>query len=282
MAVFDDAWWDARMVNDRGEIDLTSADFGSAVGAWVRWRLVDDLMSRFYVDYGLEGIFGGWGEAPLYQVRLASPTCERESRYFGRICANGPHVATPGAEPSLDVAGLQPYRVQPPTEGDVPSHAQVWQTYGDYLTAVTRDLRLADASVVGHEKCFHRRGRSSAQLAFRLAVLLRTSNGAGVAPDDALVTVTPAHEPFLRDVAPWFREPVPVGAPRWLLVTTGSTRELPADDGEAQVEPLADAWIITNDGSIHHSGGVVNAREMWRAGASEDGIIAELIGIEAE
>jgi len=276
---FDDDWWNARTLNRDGRLDLQNTDFTSGVGAWVRWRLVDDLMSRFYFDYGLEGVFGVHQEDPLYQFRLGSPSCAREARYFGRVCANGPHVAV--AEDAVDVDGkaLTPYRIQFPVEGDLNSHSRVWETYQDYLQAVIADLGLADAEVTGHERCFHRRGRSSAQLAFRLAVLLRTANGEDFSQSDRLVTVTADNEADLRTAAPWFRQPLASGAPQWLLVTVDTT--LFSDSEQIEFEPSADVWVVTNEGHIHYAGGTVDARRLWRQGMREDQIVAELTGMEA-
>lgn len=276
---FDDDWWNARILNRDGRLDLQNTDFTSGVGAWVRWRLVDDLMSRFYVDYGLEGIFGINQEDPLYQFRLSSPTCAREARYFGRVCANGPHVAVAEDAPAVDGTALTPYRIQLPVEGDLDSHSRVWDTYEDYLRAVIADLGLADAGVAGHERCFHRRGRSSAQLAFRLAVLLRTANGGDFSKSDRLVTVTADNEADLRTAAPWFREPLPDGAPRWLLVAVDAT--LFSDGEQIEFEPPTDVWVITNEGQVYHAGGTVNARALWRHGMREDQIVAQLTGMEA-
>src|SRR5215213_2737093 len=90
MAAFDEAWWDARSMPD-GFIDTTGLPAeGSSSAAWTRWRLIDELLRRYYVDFGLEPGFGLMG-IELYQVAVFSPTCRRAPRYFGRLCGTGIH-----------------------------------------------------------------------------------------------------------------------------------------------------------------------------------------------
>lgn len=279
MGAFDEDWWDERISGGRGGVDLTEVDFGSEVGAWSRWRLVDELMTRFYVDFGLEGFFGDAGEASLYQLKLASPSCAKAPRYFGRLCANGPHVAVDEDTPTFaGVNTLTPFRVQAPPDGDLPSHSKSWPHWSAYREQVIADLGLAGAGVVGHEHCFHRRGRSAAQLAFRLAVLLRTANGNNFASGFDLAFASRYSDAALRQAAPWFHEVHPPGAPRWLLVTNhpALAHSLPEAPDQAVT-----AWIVTNEGRIHHRQGTTNARDEWRSGKSETEIVAALTGVHA-
>src|SRR4051794_32970027 len=91
MAAFDQSWWDDRTMHF-GKIDTGGLVLdGATYTAWVRWRLIDELLRRYYVDIGLEPGFGLIG-TELYQVALISPTCQRMPRYFGRLCGTGVHA----------------------------------------------------------------------------------------------------------------------------------------------------------------------------------------------
>ena len=102
MAPFDQSWWDDRSLR-YGIVSDGLPNEGDDFAVWARWRLVDELLQRFYVDIGLEPFFGLLG-VELYNVGLASPTCRRHARYFGRLCGTGVH---PDFEEHLDVGAAR-------------------------------------------------------------------------------------------------------------------------------------------------------------------------------
>ncbi len=94
MAASDQSWWDDHTMHLGAFNTSGLAGEGSTYTNWIRWRLVDELLRRFYTDVGLEPGFGLMG-GELYQVALISPTCRRAPR-SGRLCGIGLHPRTNG------------------------------------------------------------------------------------------------------------------------------------------------------------------------------------------
>lgn len=261
MAAFDEAWWDLRTMRN-GVIDTHGMPLeGTPQLSWVRWRLIDDLLQRYYLDIGLEPVFGHLG-VELYNIGLASPTCHRAPRYFGRLSGPGVH--------SEDDASSLELTIQPTMAwanigtGHESDHEAVWSSWSDYRTAAIRTLGLTGAGVKGHEGCFHRRGKALTPLMYRVALLLRTDAGYDLSPEgERMLTVTPDgtglrdHRVFV-DLISSAGDTLPSGPPRYLGVST--------QNGD---------WIaLRTDGVILTTAGPVDAGGLWRSGADPEAIAA--------
>jgi hypothetical protein len=174
MGAFDAGWWDARTLS-KGDVDTTSGPgTESERGSWIRWRLIDDLIDRFYVDLGLEAGFGAIG-VELYQVVVSSPNCRRSPRYFGRLCGN--HVHT--ERERLVEGGPWPLDYAATARSDA-VEAGTWHNWGSYRKEAIATLGLDRASVAGHERCFHRRGKSLYQVMWRVGLAIAHQSGGGL------------------------------------------------------------------------------------------------------
>ncbi len=264
MGAFDTDWWDARCVVN-GRIDTNGVPWEGAhhVG-WIRWRLIDELLQRHYVDIGLEPGFGLLG-SELYNVALWSPTCRRAPRYFGRLCGVDVH---PEDDSDLVTSwGVTGLRWANTGNADI-LYGGSWATWSDYLHDAIACLGLADAGVTGHENCFHRRGKAMTPLVFRVALLLRTDGGrALIDGDDRMLTLTTPNDGAARQDSPAAEligacgGVVPSGPPRFLAVG------LP-DDRWAALR--TDGWAAT-------PAGPVDIGDLWRAGATPEQIARALI-----
>lgn len=261
MVAFDEHWWDVRSLRF-GRVDTGGLPHeGATFVAWVRWRLIDDLLQRYYLDFGLEPAFGLMG-TEMYMVGLVSPTCQRSPRFFGRLCGNGVHAEDDSSMVSpldglpLTWAGLG--------GGDI--HDGTWESWSDYRHAAIRVLGLADAGVSGHEGCFHRRGKALTPLIYRIALLLRTDGGFDLTVGgDGMRTVAgwDTNSADLRpitDVITQAGGAIPPGPPRYLAV-----------DNEVYgwVALRTDGWAATPKGPIDIAG-------LWRRGAGEEEIAAAI------
>lgn len=252
---FDSSWWEERIASQ-----------SSVEGHyWRRWRLVDAILQRFYVDLGLQPIFG-WMGTELYQVGIASPCCMRAPRYFGRLCDGG-GVHSEGDDASMVNEKLGGVRLDPfgpvGLQADRSWHPDTDQPrvpWDEYLEGAFETLRLSEAGVVGHEGCFHRRGRDLTPLMFRVALLLRVGEDAhGVDGRDFLQHVpTSGDVGDLQEAVDIMRihgEDNPIGAPRSMAVR------------------YRGVWsVLRNDGWVAGGGDVLDARFYWRAGASAERI----------
>lgn len=165
--------------------------------AWIRWRLIDDLLQRHFTDIGLEPGFGMMG-TELYNVALHSPTCHRAPRYFGRLCGTDVH---PEDDSDLLAGMLGDNKLTWAGAGSPELLAEgTWDTWSDYLQDAIATLSLGTAGITGHEGCFHRRGKALTPLMYRVGLLLRTDGGRASAGDDnRLLTLTAAGNPALGD-----------------------------------------------------------------------------------
>lgn len=249
-------WWEHRISAQRGE----GANF------WRRWRLVDEMLQRYYGDQGIQPIFG-WMGSELYQVAVASPCCVRAPRYFGRLCDQGGlHPESNDVDMINDHLGgltLAPYG---PT-GDVTDrswHPETEELTGtpwfDYLEHSIHVLGLDGAGVAGHEGCFHRRGRDLTPLMFRIALLLRTGDeGHGISGDDFV-----RHVPTTNDAGD-LQEAVDI------LRIHGQENH-PGAPRSMAVRHQGIWYVIRNDGVIFGGGDTVDAAAHWRSGATADRI----------
>lgn len=262
MTAFDEAWWDARTRrHDRYDLDGVPTE-GALHVAWMRWRLVDELLRRYYVDIGLEPAFGLLG-VELYQIALTSSTCKRAPRYFGRLCGAGVHP-NESADVHPGLVGLRPAGLSV----DSP-HGGSWASWSAYLHSAIRALGLDGAGVVGHEGCFHRRGKALTPLIYRVALLIRTDGGHRVEDKDAMLTVTlnddtSRHREAVVDVITRAGGTVPPGPPRFIGVRTPAGWTALSTDG----------WVATPAGPVDAAG-------LWRRGANEEeiaGAIHESLG----
>jgi len=114
---------------------------GSSYVTWIRWRLIDELLRRYYVDIGLEPAFGLMG-TELYQVPLTSPTCRRAPRYFGRLCGIGIHP-----EDDTDTCSIPGVELAWSGTGGRDLHEGAWTTWSEYLHDAIHTLGLAGAGV---------------------------------------------------------------------------------------------------------------------------------------
>ncbi len=71
VGAFDEVWWDSKTMTLHG---VDTRDEGSVAPRlnWIRWRLIDELLRRFYLDFGLEVGFGPMG-VELYNDPIWSP-----------------------------------------------------------------------------------------------------------------------------------------------------------------------------------------------------------------
>jgi hypothetical protein len=247
VAAFDQSWWDDRTLR-YGKVAEGEPTGGDDHATWTRWRLVDELLQRFYVDIGLEPLFGLMG-VELYQVGLASPTCRRHARYFGRLCGAGVH---PEHEDFLDVG----VPLAPANLADRDLHEDSWPDWPTYRRDAIRTLGLVNAGVPGHEGCFHRRGKALTPLMYRIALLLRTDGGHGISPYREIITVTGHGEQVLdtsqiRPIIEVCGGTIPPGPPRYFAVS----HEL-----YDWVALRADGWVATTHGPV-------DAAALWRSGA---------------
>jgi len=259
MGAFDTDWWDARCVVN-GRIDTNGVPWEGAhhVG-WIRWRLIDELLQRHYLDIGLKPGFGLLG-SELYNVALWSPTCRRAPRYFGRLCGVDVHPeADSGLVASSGVTGL---RWANTGAADL-LYGGVWATWSAYLRDAIATLGLAEAGVVGHENCFHRRGKASTPLVFRIAVLLRTGGGrALIDGDNRMLTLAadqngaPARNAPAIDIIRACGDTIPGGPPRFVAVELGDDR---------WVALRTDGWAATPTGPV-------DIGALWRGGATPEQI----------
>lgn len=262
MVAFDEQWWDVRTVH-HGRFDTGGLPAeGATYVAWIRWRLIDELLRRYYVDVGLEPGFGLMGNE-LYNVALISPTCRRAPRYFGRLCGSDVHPEDDGALVSLD--GL-PLTWAGSTERTLTEGT--WATWSEYRHAAIRTLGLANIGVAGHERCFHRRGKALTPLMYRVALLLRTDGGYDLAPyDNAMLTVAnwtnDQHGQPIREIVEVIRQcggTIPPGPPRYIAV-------------QSEIY----GWIaLSTDGWVATPAGPIDAGGLWRGGASEEEIAAAI------
>lgn len=252
MTAFDEAWWDAR-TRRHGRFDVAGDPSEATHVAWMRWRLVDELLRRYYVDFGLEPGFGPMG-VELYQIALFSPTCQRAPRYFGRLCGPGLHPEQEG-DTHIGPLGLRWAAL-----GSESTHDGTWTAWSDYRHQAIRALGLAEAGVTGHEGCFHRRGKALTPLMYRIALLLRTDGGLRVEGNDAMLTLTAEpgdsqHRSAVVDVITRAGRSVPSGPPRYIGVWTSA------------------GWIaLCTDGWVATPAGPVDAAGLWRRGADEEEI----------
>ncbi|MBK5221565.1 MAG: hypothetical protein JJE52_01545 [Acidimicrobiia bacterium] len=257
MAAFDEDWWNLR-TQQVGRFDLVGVPTdGAGHVTWMRWRLIDELLQRFYANVGLEPLLGLIG-TELYQVALASPTCLRAPRYFGRLCGTGVHADDESGMLSplgdVELAWAQLGRGSH-------DHPQTWDTWTGHLKDMIGALGLAGASVPGHEGCFHRRGKSLAPLMYRLALLLRTGGGRDLTPQgDAMLTVVrrdgpsspPESHEQVVDVIVRAGGDVPTGPPRFI-----------------GVRDVQGCWIaVRNDGWLATPQGTIDCASLWRERAT--------------
>jgi hypothetical protein len=256
MSVFGEEWWDAKTMtldglDTRGEPTIPRL-------LWIRWRLIDELLRRFYLDVGLEVGFGPLG-MELYNDPVWSPNCERAPRYFGRLCANHVHSAINDECPELAPAylgGAQDYMPE-----------NVWPSWSEYLASAIEALGLGEAGVPGHEGCWHRRGKAILPLVFRVALLLRAS-GVDLRNSRQGMCTYPCHDgedPCNRDDVAGLdavftlldqRGELAGSRPRGLIVRQNE-------------EP----WIaIRADGQVFTRHGDTDVRAMWQAGDGEAAI----------
>lgn len=254
MAAFDQAWWDARTLTF-GRVQPSEHD---TTGYWIRWRLIDDLLQRYYNDFGLEPSFRTLGRE-LYNVALASPTCQRAPRWFGRVCATaGVHPARgPMSSGFLDLDAANAL------------HADRWPDWRTYRTAAIATLGLADAGVVGHDGCFHRRGKALTPLVYRIALLLRTEGAEALdMMQDRMVmfsTNDTGSDPNERRaltaaITACGEDPAPGGPPRFIGVDTR---------GGSWIALRTDGWIATRNGPF-------DAAARWRGGDNIETIAAAI------
>lgn len=263
MAAFDEAWWDARTLV-HGYVVHTlhqPRDF------WVRWRLVDDLVQRFYLDFGLEPIFSNMG-VEHYQVGLASPACRRAPRYFGRLCGSG--GVHSGHE--FDLETVNGVRLEACLEGDKDAHGVEALTWEEYRIRAIEAMGLATAGVVGHEGCFHRRGKSMTPLMYRLAVLLRTE-GVGHLDftDVGMITRTPkAAKAYPEDVRHIDE----------IIRSCGQSPDVPGPPRYTGVRLWTYQWVaLRNDGWVATANGPLDAAELWRRGNDIETIAAAIAAL---
>jgi len=157
MAAFDTDWWDARCLLG-GKVDTCGVPFeGADHVTWIRWRLIDELLQRHFTDVGLEPGFGLMG-TELYNVAIYSPTCQRAPRYFGRLC--GPDVH-PEDDSDLVTGQLGDGKLTWAGAAEAEMlHGGSWDSWTSYLQDAIAALGLGTAGIIGHEGCFHRRGKA--------------------------------------------------------------------------------------------------------------------------
>lgn len=251
---FDSGWWEERAASE--------ADGHH----WRRWRLIDEILQRFYVDLGIQPVFG-WMGTELYQVAIASPCCARAPRYFGRLCdQGGVHPTGSGDVGTVneELGGLRlaPYREHDDDtdSGWHPDADDAGLPWHDYLESSIETLGLAEAGVKGHEACFHRRGRDLTPLMFRIALLLRVGEGSRpIDGHDFLCHVpTNGEAGELQEAVDILRvhdESHAAGAPRTMAVRHRGV------------------WfVLRNDGWIGGGNMSINAGDFWRTGASAERI----------
>jgi hypothetical protein len=241
------SWWDSKTLTLDG---VDTRDYpGIPRLNWVRWRLIDELLRRYYQDIGLEIGFGQLG-VELYNDPIWSPNCKRAPRYFGRLCAHHVHSSMTDKWDELRPSyggGTQDFLL----EG-------VWPTWTEYLQTAIQVLGLASSGVPGHEGCWHRRAKAVFPLVFRVALLLRTAGEVGpVDLHDGMYTYPGAAQEVdgLEGVLTLLEQQKELtgATPRGLVVRRNE-------------EP----WIaIRSDGFVLTRHGTANIREMWQQGEDE-------------
>jgi hypothetical protein len=252
MAVFDELWWDSKTLTLSG---VDTRGIGPEVPRlnWIRWRLIDELLRRYYVDFGLEVAFGPLG-VELYNDPIWSPNCAIAPRYFGRLCQN--HVHSAGEHEKSYWPGIHDFlggtgRWQ---------EAAVWPSWRAYLRESVAVLGLSKASVPGHVACWHRRGKAVLPLVFRIALLLRTAGEIGPKTDSEGMYSYPTPVDSgvdlseIRSIIRANGEPAEGTTPRGLFVTRDSER--------SWIALRADGYVMARQGNLH-------LREIWYEGASE-------------
>lgn len=257
---FSAAWWDSRTLTSEGVDTRTAPEGPEGIARfnWIRWRLVDELLRRYYRETGLEPGFTV-EQVELYNVLLWSPNCSRSAQYLGRLCAAGTHGSTaeeatwPLENPLPGFGGGQ----------SEPLDNVLIPTWGEYLKAAIAALGLTNSGSPGHESCWHRRGKAVYPLVYRVALLLRTA-GRGVKDYNEIgmvsypmVTygISPSERDEIERVLSSHDEPLE-GPPRGVIV-------------RRQSHP----WVVLrSDGHLFTRSGSLNFREMWRAGSSESEI----------
>jgi hypothetical protein len=266
MAAFDEQWWDLRTVHF-GKYDTGGlVDDGGNYVLWVRWRLIDELLRRYYTDFGLEPAFGLFG-TELKDVALMSPTCRRAPRYFGRLTGMG----IKSEDDTILITsptGLNLTWAKNPGGSDSEGP---WESWSEYRQHAIRTLGLATAGVTGHQGCFHRRGKTLTPLMYRVALLLRTNGGYDLMfLDDAMLTVgswmSLQHNDAFASISRVIADcggSIPPGPPRYI-----------------GVEHEIYKWIaLRTDGWIATPAGPVDAAGLWRAGANEEEIASAVYTI---
>ena len=271
---FSAEWWDSRVLN-QGKIDnRRAADDPQAVARfnWTRWRLIDELLQRYYRETGLEPGFSV-GQRELYKVLLWTPNCRRTPQYLGRLCDVGAHGATgeecvwPIGRPLPSFGGGQP---EPYEDVLVP-------TWGEYLKSVIAALGLTASGTPGHEACWHRRGKAVYPLVYRVGLLLRTSDQP--APSDTS-EVRMASYPFSSEISDWNASSEERDQVVDLL--RGHGEPLDGQPRGIMVRRQGTPWVaLRSDGKALTQASSLDFREMWKAGGSESEIakaIEELAG----
>ena len=120
-------------------------------------------------------------------------------------------------------------------------------------------LRLGGAGVVGHENCFHRRGRDLTPLIYRVALLLRTDERDGTLENHEMWTIQPwpgATKPSdSRDSAD-------------RLLISHDEADHPGPPRFTGIRRGGHTMVVANDGRIFGKAGQLDAANMWRRGAT--------------
>ena len=252
MDAFSRSWWDSKTLTLDG-VD-TRAYVGTPRLNWIRWRLMDELLRRYYLDIGLEVGFGQQG-IELYNDPLWSPNCSRTPRYFGRLCANHVHSAIEETWEELGESfrgGTQDFV----SEG-------VWPTWSDYLGTAIETLGLESSGVPGHAGCWHRRAKAAFPLVFRVALLLRTGGEIGPTQmHDGMYTYPGVDEYLDGTILTLLKDngELEGTTPRGLVVRR---------EEEPWIAIRSDGWVLARHGSTH-------IREMWLKGADEMAIAKQV------
>lgn len=264
----DAAWWDRRTLTDKRVVFEAQAlpeeeqdSFVEAKAHWIRWRLVDEVMRRFYVDFGLEPGFGFNG-VELYNPIIWSPHCRKARRYFGRLCRHG-HFhseADPHLLAQLDL-GIAYANLRPVPEEKVGP----WLSWPDYLKDAIASFGFNEAGVAGHERCFHRRGKSLTPVMFRAGILLRTEGQPWkrVSLDDgrSVYSYPPRGHAALDEEHLSFLIPFGEHPPASYYVVSWGEKPVAA---------------LRTDGVVTTRMGEIDAGALWRGGASEQEIAAAI------
>jgi len=264
----DTSWWNRRTVTDGKVVESNSRSM-LARRMWIRWRLVDDFLKRFYLDYGLEPLFGHMG-VEWYQVGLWSPHCRRAPRYFGRLCFDRLghfHNADDSDLLPPTAVKVNPASLRPERDLEAAARRRVWPSWSAYLQDAISALGLAEGGVSGHENCFHRRGKSLLACMYRVAVLLRTSGSAwSQVRQETDRRLLISYPPVGAD----FGEQGMTAEILSVLEVSGAPLDPPV--ASYFVVRRADSrWIaLRTDGWIATPSGPMDAAAAWRGGTNED------------